>query len=246
MRLLVTLRMNNGEYISIVANAKNKEDARAQASKLSLRLLGNKELRIDKSCAIINCEEWTKDKRISYQKGNKQYTVSFILENVVQVVPIEASGIKGAYNNVKLKFGIQDEPLTLVYEKNQNIKKRSALQASNSIVSDVNKVKAVLTDASVKISKTPTLKDNRQSLCLLFNMIINTIQGKYKNIQPEKIIYSLSYILYFLNPTELFIENKDKLTALDCMNELLYIMNNDINNYKQFIEQKENTVFAGD
>jgi hypothetical protein len=245
MRMIVTVRLQNDKLMNIIGNAKTKEELRAQAAKDSNRLLGDSTLYVQKNSPIINCEEWATEHNRTLQTGNKQYMISFMIDNVVQVLNIEAAGVKSAYNNIRLKYGIQDEQLTLVYEINQSVKKKSALALSNEVVRNVNKLNKVLELAIEKSAKTPDLKDYRHRLVILTSLIYSTVIGKYNDITPKKIINSLAFVLYFLYPTELYLDATDEFSKISSSNAVRFVVNemgNEIDKYKDIYMVREEGV----
>jgi hypothetical protein len=248
MRLLVTVRLENGLDMNIITDAASKEAARSQAAKLSARLLGDKELYVTKTSKIIACEEWEKDKRLSYQNGNKEYMVSFMMDNVVQVLNIEASGVKGAYNNIKIKYGIQESGLTLVFEKNQKIKRKSVISTANNILNDKDKSIKLLKVAVEKINKTPNLKEYRAVILDIIAILTLELKGKYTKVDNKTLYKAFYYIVYFVNPTELFLdisEETSKLNSIEALRYLAVDMSNDVQKYREWLCNEKGLVAVG-
>lgn len=242
MRTIATLRLNSGNLINIVSNLESKEKIREEAAKQSNRLFADKELRITKKTHILSIEDWEKDARVNYQNGNKEFTVAFMLDNIVQVLKVNSSGVKGAYNNIRLKYGIQDDILTIIYEENQRLRKKSAINASRKILSNRNLTYNTINLAANKVKRTQGLNEYKKDLNIVFSMITSVVSGEYANIDLNKIVVAMEYIIYFLKPTEYFLESNNELNYISALKNIVDYMEEDINNYKSWLVKNRGIV----
>ena len=136
MRQIVAVRVDNGNLIHIIANVEKPEDARKIAANNSARLIGNKSLMITTKSPIVSSEKWEQERVTPEKYGNRLYKVAFYMDNITQCLDIGAVSIKSAYNNIKNKFGIQDDLFMIIYEMNQSYRRKGAVGIACNILNN--------------------------------------------------------------------------------------------------------------
>ena len=238
MRRLVSVKLKQGDVLNIVAYAPTKEKARAWAAENSNRLLGNKDMFITKTSPILTDEEWNKDRAPSYQDGGKLYFVAFILENIAQFMKINAPGVKSAYNNVMVKYGIQDNLNMMIYEINQEVKKKSAIKESANTIKDRKALNKVLKEATDKVNNSKELKANKREVVYLMKLINDYSLEKYTDVNSKKIECALACLMYFNSPSTLTLEEVSETTDINEIDTLLFAVNQMRDEIKKYYERK--------
>lgn len=242
MRLIVEVKLKNGTLMSIIANVQNKEEARSWAAKYSNRLFGDSNMFVYKDSPITAVEKWSQERAISCQHGNKQYIVAFFMNNVTQLIKIEAAGVKSAYNIVKIKYGIQDNINMMIYDKHQNIKKKSAVAVSKELMSNNSKLNAILVKAHDKMKTFPVLGKYAADIPLFIGIIKDYCNGNYKAVPLGTIIGMLECLIYFLSPIDLIPDIIPGLGQLDDIAVLVWAINqchDDLVNYSKWLSNNE-------
>ena len=121
MRVIVTAKLNNETLMNVVCIAKSTEDAIKTVIKYSKRLLPDSNLYVLDESQIVNTENWETERISSDQSGKREYLVSFFMDKQAQNLTINANSVKSAYNNIRIKYGIQKDVLMFIYELNQII-----------------------------------------------------------------------------------------------------------------------------
>lgn len=242
MRMIVTVKLKNSNLMNIVANVQNKEAARSLAAQYSARLFGDSSLYVYKDSPIVNVEKWSQDTGYSYQPGNKKFLVSFFMDNVTQVLQVDAGGVKSAYNNIKVKYGIQENLFMMVYEENQFHRRKSAVNVSKEVLKDNNKTEQLLIKASEKIKTFPVLGEYAQDIILLMSMIRDYYKGNYKEVPLATIVGATASIVYFVSPIDLIPDIVPGLGQLDDVAVLVWALkqlHSDIERYKNWVNEGE-------
>ena len=159
MRQIVTLRLENNNLINVIADVAKPQDARKIAVDNSARLLGNNSIiMITNQSKIVSSEKWEQSRVSNSQTGNKLYRVAFFLNNVTQCVDINAVSVKSAYNNIKIKFGIEENLFMIIYDMTQSIKKKSAMEQSLGNYRNGAYISKLLKDTANKTKTTEETK----------------------------------------------------------------------------------------
>jgi hypothetical protein len=241
MRKIVAVRLENDTTINIIANVKKPEEARNLAAKHFARLIGDKNYEITNSSKIISSEDWEQSRVSTSQNGNKLYKVAFYLNNVTQCIDISAVSVKSAYNNVKIKFGIEENLFMIIYDTTQSIKKKSAMEQANIIYRNGAEIGNLLRITANKVKVTDELNLAKPAIVILLSMIKDNYTGKYK-ITESELISTIACLIYFNEPyttTQDIINGKEDISDIDMMLFLLNILKEQIYNYKRFEEQNK-------
>lgn len=244
MRLIVTTKLQNSNHMVIVGDVQNKEQAKAMAIQLSPRFFADKSLHISKESPIINVEKWSQERGYSYQPGNKTYIVAFLLDNITQILQVEANGIKSAYNNIKVRYGINENLFMMIYELNQVHKRKSSMNVSKEVIRDNRRTTETLNKAADKARETPELGEYIEDLWLLFGMIRDYCNGSYRDIPTGTIIGALACVIYFLSPIDLIPDVVPVIGQLDDITVLIWALKQlrgDIQRYKYWTQNKNST-----
>lgn len=125
MRYIITLKLDDGRLINIIAD-EAKDSIKPWYVKHCKELFnGRHELWISSKTEITKEGKWSQDKTVTRQQGTRRYSVAFYLNDVPQLIEINAAGIKSAYNNVKIKYGIDETITMVVFEETQKISEKS-------------------------------------------------------------------------------------------------------------------------
>ena len=235
MRLVLEVKLKNNTIMNVIANAKNKEDAKNWAVTNSIRLFADTKMHVTSDSVIISCDKWSQDKQASYQSGFKQYLVAFYLDNITQFLRIEAAGVKSAYNSVKSKFGIQENVNMMIFEINQQIKtdkkkntsennksevkkdRKSSVEYALRIVNDLNKLSYILTKANEKVKNIPILSLYNAETYLMFSLVTDYCCGRYANVSADTVVGIVSCCIYLLNPEDFLPDMSNDVANLDAV-----------------------------
>ena len=238
MRVIVTAKLNNGTLMNVVCIADSKEDAVKTVIKYSKRLLPDSNLYVLDETQIINTEDWENERISSDQSGKRDYLVSFFMDKQAQNLNIKANSVKSAYNNIRIKYGIQKDVLMFIYEINQSRGRKSAYNLANRTVYDINKTYKVLLKASEKAKHFEEFNRIEDRINILFALIMGYMKGEYKSIHGDKIISSVACVLYFLSPKELVLDVVPGVTDLSDYASLEFLigqMSIDIDKYHDWL-----------
>ena len=231
MGLVVSIKLNNGTTMHLVGNKKSGAEAKNLAIKLSPRLFGDKDLHVTTSSKIVKAEEWDIPSKAIYSNGNRKFIVSFLMNDVTQFLNIDSSGVKSAYNNIRFKFGIQDKPFMMIYDVDQSVSKKSAMQTAKVALRDNNKLNIVINKSIEKIKNTPELKQHNDKVKLIIAMLKDFKDRKFLDINPNKIIAVVAVFIYFSDPSDFVLDTggyssnneNDSIELMVCsMNEEIY------------------------
>lgn len=238
MRVIVAAKLNTGTLIHIVCIVDSKDNAAKTVLKYNKKLLPDSNLYINDESQIISIEEWENERVSSDQSGKKDYLVSFFMNKQAQNLNIKANSVKSAYNNIRLKYGIQKDVLMFIYEMNQSRGRKSAYLLASKTVYDINKTYKLLLKAAEKAKQFEEFNRVEDKINTLFALIMGYIKGDYKYIHGDKIISSVACVLYFLSPKELVLDvvpGVTDLTDYASMEFLIGQMNFDIDKYQNWV-----------
>ena len=239
MRYVLNIKINKGVYIGVIGKANSAIELKDIAIKLSNRLWGDKELHIKPSSKVVNSDEWEQERILNVESGNKMYQVAFLLDDIVQSVLIKASSYKSAYNNIKIKYGIEDNIFMMIYELNQGKTKLSALNESNSILNNTNKLNDLLTTVIEKIKYTAELDNYKHKISIIFHIIKDTYTSKYAGLSYNDMVYVVAHLVYF-NDSIKYIPDMLSKDAIISENDAIILlvkkMDNSIDKYLDWRE----------
>lgn len=244
MRKIVAVRLDNDTIINIVANVSKPEEARSLAAKHFARLIGDKNYEITNSSKIVSSENWEQSRISTSQNGNKLYKVLFYLNNVTQCIDISAVSVKSAYNNVKIKFGIEENLFMIIYDTTQTIKKKSAMEQSISIYRNNVEISNLLKTTANKVKVTDELNLAKPSIVILLSMIKDNYIGKYK-MAENQLVSTIACLIYFNEPystAQDIIDGNENISDINMMLFLLNTLKEQLYNYKCFTERNNNNV----
>lgn len=233
MRKIVAVRLSNDTIINIVANVNKPEEARNLAAKHFARLIGDKKYEITKSSKIVSSEDWEQSRVNTSQNGNKLYKVAFYFNNITQCLDVSAVSVKSAYNNVRIKFGIEENLFMIIYDATQSIKKKSAMEQSFKIYKNRLEVSNLLKTTANKVKVTEELNLVKPIIVVLLNMIKDSYTDKYK-IAENQLVSTLACLIYFNEPystTQDIIKDNENISDVDIMLFLLNTLKEQLNNY---------------
>lgn len=239
MRQIVVCKLSNNTNIDIVADVSRPEEARALAAEHSARLIGDKTYEITTKSKIVSHENWEQTRVSSIQGGNKLFKVLFYLNNVKQDINIEAVSVKSAYNNVKLRFGIEENLFMIIYDMTQSVKKKSAIETANLMYKDKEAVAKLLKQTANKVKTVEELLPTRTGIQLLLSMIKDSYIGKHI-LTPAIMVPTLGCLIYFNEPyntTQDVIAGKEDIDDISMMKLLLDNLKNVLLLYKEDIRR---------
>lgn len=203
MRMLLTFKLRNGEILGAVANQSTKEKAKNWVIKNCDRLLSEQGVNASTSMEFISSENWESERAAYYQDGYKEYIVAFNLDEVKQSIKIYAPGIKSAYNNVKIKYGIQDDIDAVIYELNQEVEKKLARSVTNNLIKNLSKLDEFLVKTKEKIRDIQIDRSYIMGLYSVIDIIYNTAHGKYRCTATNTVMSMIDCLVYYNDPVGL-------------------------------------------
>lgn len=235
MRRITTLKLNNDKNISVVADISSPNESKKLAIENSKRLFRDEALIVTKSSPIVSDEIWEKERNSHIQSNSKLYYTAFFLNNVTQLITINANSIKSAYNNVKIKYGLPDNIFMMIYEATQSNKRKSAVIESKETLKNKDKLRGLFSVALNKIDKAE-YKKYRNDIRSILSIIKDCVSNRYKCIDAEMIYYATAIIIYFNNPYEYILDINDLTSSMTDKQAIVYL----IDNFKNEIYKHEN------
>lgn len=198
MRRIVTLKYNNDDTINIIGDA-SADVLIAQAIKLSPRLLGDKALYITEDLEFVKEQDLDSSIRIA-SKPKRKFMISFIMDNVVQVVKVCSDSPVGAYHKVRIKYSVEIPGIAIVYEFDQEKNKVSVDSITKKLMSGEMRIDRVLNKAYKLLGETPELEDFREDIVTMLNMIRDCSMGMYSGVDNYTMFNMISAVVYFVDP----------------------------------------------
>ena len=244
MRRITTLKLNNDKNISVVADTSSPNESKKLAIKNSKRLFRDEALIVTKSSHIVSDEVWEKERNSHIQSNSKLYYTAFFLNNVTQMVTINANSIKSAYNNVKIKYGLQDNIFMMIYEATQSNKRKSAVTESKETLNNKDRLRGLFSIALNKIAKTEYRK-YRNDIRSVLSIIRDCVSNRYKYIDTEMIYCATAIIIYFNNPYDYILDISDLTSSMTDKQAIIYLIDNfknEIHKYEKWEKAHGNIV----
>lgn len=216
--IITAVRLENNKIMNIISNKRTGEEAKALAIKHSPRLFGDINLYVTDEAVIISNEKFNNRNNYISNKNERGFIVSFFMDNITQVLNIKASEVSGAYNSIKLKYGIQEDVFMMIYEVNQTQNNTvSAVEISKHIIltRDNYRINNILNKASEKMRRDELLYMHEYNISLLLGIIRDYCTGDYTWIHTEIVIKALANITHYINPDKFTIKG---LTDIDMRN----------------------------
>lgn len=214
---ITAVKLENNKIMNIISNKRTGEEAKTLAIKYSPRLFGDTSLYVTSEAIIISNTDFNnKDNYIS-NKNEKEFMVSFFMDNITQVLNIKANEVSGAYNSIKLKYGIQEDIFMMVYETNQTQNNAvSAISLSKHMINtkDNYRINNMLNKASAKMRTDEMLYMHEYDISLLFGIIRDYCSGDYNWVHTEIVIKVLASIMHYVNPDKFIINTTDSSKGL--------------------------------
>ena len=224
--------------MNVIADVQYKESARSIAAQLSPRLFADKKYIVYNNSPIHKVEKWAQDKQMRFQPGGRKYAVAFMFNNGVQFLQVQAAGVKSAYNNVKIQYGINENLFMMIYEINQVVHQKSVMNFARQVMSDESKLKEVIKFALDKMVDFPELVPYSGEIKLLIGLLKDYKAGEYKDISPLAIVGIVAVLIYTVNPIGLrldIIPGMDKLDEADLVLWLIKTLSADIKKYSNWL-----------
>lgn len=225
MRRITTLKLNNDKNISVVADTSSPNESKKLAIKNCKRLFRDEALMVTKSSPIVSDEIWEKERNSHIQSNSKLYYTAFFLNNVTQLITINANSIKSAYNNVKIKYGLPDNIFMMIYEATQSNKRKSAVIESKETLKNKDKLRGLFSVTLNKIDKAE-YKKYRNNIRSILSIIKDYVSNRYKCIDAEMIYYATAIIIYFNNPYEYILDINDLTSSMTDKQAIIYLIDN--------------------
>lgn len=244
MRRITTLKLNNDKNISVVADTSSPNESKKLAIKSCKRLFRDEALMVTKSSPIVSDEIWEKERNSHIQSNSKLYYTAFFLNNVTQLITINANSIKSAYNNVKIKYGLPDNIFMMIYEATQSNKRKSAVIESKETIKNKDKLRGLFSVTLNKIDKAE-YKKYRNDIRSILSIIKDCVSNRYKCIDAEMIYYATAIIIYFNNPYEYILDINDLTSSMTDKQAIIYLIDNfkhEIYKYEKFEKMHGNIV----
>lgn len=230
MRQILELQLGSGEHIFIVGDAGSKENLKVCAVHISPRIFSDSHLWILPGSKLINSEVWSQEKKVTLQNGNKLYYVGFILNGVAQFIQTTAVGVKSAYNNVKITYGIDENVTMIIFEVNQTVNKKSSMQLSRQVIKDVKQLNS--------LEKSVRQKINNREVEIMMSLLNDYKMRKYTSIAPDKLIAFVAAMIYYCNPAEYQLDITEMSRTLNPQQAVEWVLQelkNDIQSYCNWI-----------
>jgi len=246
MRFLLSFKLDNGAILSLVANAQNMSDAKNQAIQLSNMIFRDDVMHVKSTSALVHSERWGKDKVSSYRPGNKNYSVAFIFNGQPQFVMTDGSGYKSAYNNVICKFALSNDTSMFIYEPNQAVTRKDAMNTARQVVKD-NKAIGELIKLSGKVMQAdPKLNIYTDGFRELITILKEYKSRKYTNVNADKIISLVAVMVYITDTSNYTLEAYGINDTVNAVTSILRSMFSDVQAYRSWLtnEDPDNVVIC--
>lgn len=232
MRRIVTLKLDNGDSIHIVANTNSDSEAKQLAIDNCSRLLRDKRFEIRKNTPIVSSETWEKERRSTDWKNCKVFCTAFYMNNITQFLTVGAKSAKQAYIRIKDMYGIQENIFMLIYCANDYKKKSAKITARKAIKNNTAVLQII--NATANKVKENNFSSYRDSLSNIAELILNASNGKYNYIDNNSLTNMLAVLIYFNDTVvyELDINNESK--SMNDKQAVEYLINNTKTELKRY------------
>lgn len=243
MRMITTLKLKNGNNISVVADVSSANEAKQLAVNNSSRLLRDEDMIVTKQSMIVSSEEWGRERNTQAQSNPKLYYVAFYMNGITQFVSINASSVKQAYNTVKNNYGIQKNIFMFIYEVHQSHKRKSAVNESKEAIKNSSYMKDLLKRTLDKSSKIDYIRYKEDIKCIV-SLLNDVLAGNYKYMDKGAFLATVAILIFFNNQYDYNLDLNEVTTTMTDKQSLVYLINNignEVKKYEKF-EQMNNKI----
>lgn len=201
MRYIVTCRLRNGYDAYVITNETSSSNA--------IKKVCNNSKRMDKEfeAASNDCSVHKLDTKQDNRKANNRLFDYCLIDISGQIHTgvIKGHGVKTAYNNLMDKQKVSYRFVYLMDSDQRKKMRKQHGEKSTSKAKDVLKSKgqtvALFSKAMEKseaIQGVPILKE----VSLMFNMVVDYMQGNYKEVPFGTIVGVTAAVIYFVSPVD--------------------------------------------
>lgn len=229
------IKLNSGKIMCIVGNLPGISIAKDQAIKLSTMFFSDDQLYVRRVNEVIEAD--TGEQALNKETGNiKTFDVAFSFDGAVQNLTIKGKGPMDVYHNLKAKYGIDEDLIVMIFELEQEIVKKDAIELAKQYIKDRPTADRIVKESMVKIARQQNLAMYRQNIKTLMSIFYDYETKRYTDINSEKIPVILAMFMCILNPQEYCINGiqlhaDDEVVAAENVTKMLIY---DIMNYKQW------------
>lgn len=192
---------------------------------------------------FVGIENWEipQQQQIQYKSGKHRYAY-FIVENqnIIENGRIDGQGVKSAFNNINLvSQNINTTTIIYLFDLDQqyeikDLMKRSSLSKAVRVLKSKEQTTHTLEKA---VSKAESNNIPLFEVSLIKDMIMDHMQGRYKEIPTQTIIGAMAAMLYFLTPFDLipdFIPGIGQVDDLAVLTYTIKAIKEDLTKYEQW------------
>lgn len=242
MRQIVVVKVDNGTNINIIDDVKKPEEARTHAAENFKRLVGNSNFEITKKSKIVSHEEWKNERISSNLSGNKLFKAMFYLNGSAQCLDVPAISVKGVYNNIKIRYGIEDDLFMLIYDTTQICKKRSAVEEAKLLINNKQQTMELFKEVAKKAISTNMSDEHIEELKTALKMIQSYQNNIYVCLNVNIIISVLTCLIYYVRPCEVDMDLQNGMNNMSDEAVMIWLLNQlviYVNAYNEWTKTKE-------
>ena len=240
MRCLLKFKLRNSLLIFALIHTSTKKESRRLAIFNSQFLPESYTLDWG---LFVGIEDWevSQQQQTQFKSGKHRYAY-FIVENqnIIENGHIDGQGVKSAFNNISL-ISQNASTTTIIYlfdldqqYKIKDLKKRSSVSKAVKTLKSKEQTTQTLEKA---VSKAESQAYNLSDVHLIEGMIMDYMQGRYKEIPVQTIIGAMAALLYFLAPLDLipdFIPGIGQVDDLVVLTYTIKAIKGDLSKYEQW------------
>lgn len=196
---------------------------------------------------FVGIEDWEvpQQQQTQFKSGKHRYAY-FIVENqtIIEKGRIDGQGVKSAFNNINLTSqNISNNTIIYLFDLDQQYKikdleKRSSVSKAVKTLKSKEQTTQILEKA---VSKAESRTSLFSKVSTIKNMILDHMQGRYKEISVQTIIGAMAAMIYFLNPFDLipdFIPGIGQVDDLTVLTYTIKAIKEDLSKYEQWCLNK--------
>ena len=192
MNITTLACLNNEDATVTIISELNKVEAKAYALSKIKNIFLNTYVDIGKTSRILSHKFFDDSIYIPYREGKINYIVGTEFNGVSQCINIASTSPLSAFNNIKIKFGIQKLSFAVIIEKNSNrLSKISLKYKTDNTIQNLQETYQILNH----VANMPGIE---YSIIVMCKLVSSYLSGTYKNILADtvKIIFSSLILLY--------------------------------------------------